>query len=135
MASRLVNIVTERLLSVEEAFGNMDPAQLAALLQPLVEGELLKEPHGEVLVTFLHPFLPFILTRVVKNLQKEIASILDLKTVVLEAFVRDKGVLVELFQKVKPSSHPPSFALSLRVGGGYLFDSNYHASIIHLCQP
>jgi len=100
MASRLVNIVTERLLSVEEAFGNMDPAHLAALLQPLVEEELLKEPHGGVLVSFLHPFLPFILTRVVANLQKEIASILDLRTVVLEAFVRDKGVLVELFQKV-----------------------------------
>jgi len=100
MAMRLVHIVTERLLSVEEAFGHMEPAHLAALLQPIVEGELLKEPHGELLVKILHPILPLILTRVVANLQKEIEGILDLRSVVLEAFVRDKVVLVELFQKV-----------------------------------
>lgn len=100
MASRLVTIVTEKLLSVEEAFGNMDPSHLASLLQPLVVQELLKEPHGRVMVTFLRPFLPHILTRVVTNLQIEIATLLDLRSVVLEAFVRDKGVLVELFQKV-----------------------------------
>ncbi|KAL3817506.1 hypothetical protein ACHAXA_007096 [Cyclostephanos tholiformis] len=100
MASRLVNIVTERLLSVEEAFGNMDPAILASLLQPLVEDEIRRETRGELILTCLRPLLPYILTRIVTNLQMEIGSILDLRTVVLEAFVRDKGVLVELFQKV-----------------------------------
>lgn len=105
------------MLSVEEAFGNMDPAHLAALLQPLVEEELLKEPHGRLLVSFLHPFLPFILKRVVTNLQKEIASILDLRTVVLEAFVRDKGVLVELFQKVIAFLSSTNFCSIFRVGG------------------
>jgi hypothetical protein len=34
------------------------------------------------------------------NLQQEIDDILDLESVVLDAFVRDKKVLVELFQKV-----------------------------------
>jgi hypothetical protein len=100
MASRLVTIVTEKLLSVEEAFSNMDPSHLASLLQPLVVEELLKEPYGQFMVTFLQPFLPYILTRVVTNLQIEIATLIDLRSVVLEAFVRDKGVLVELFQKV-----------------------------------
>lgn len=101
MASRLVHIVTERLLSVQEAFGRMEPDELAALLIPIVEDELRNEPYyGEVWVRILHPFLPRILSWVVSNLQDEIEDILDLKTVVLEAFVRDKVVLVELFQKV-----------------------------------
>jgi len=100
MASRLVDIVTGRLLTVEEAFGRMDPAQLAALLQPIVEGELLQEPYGDLMVKILRPFLPMLLTRVVANLQKEIEDLLDLRLVVLEAFMRDKKVLVELFQKV-----------------------------------
>ena len=100
MASRLVHIVTERLLTVEEAFGRMDAATLASLLQPLVEEELMKEPYGKVVVKILQPILPMLLTRVVANLQKEIEDILDLQSVVLEAFMRDKKVLVELFQKV-----------------------------------
>ncbi len=43
MASRLVHIVTERLLTVKEAFGRMEPNQLAALLLPIVEEELKNE--------------------------------------------------------------------------------------------
>ena len=100
MASRLVHIVTDRLLTVEEAFGRMDAATLASLLQPLVEEELMKEPYGIVVVKILQPILPMLLTRVVANLQKEIEGLLDLQSVVLEAFMRDKKVLVELFQKV-----------------------------------
>lgn len=100
MASRLVNIVTEKLLSVEEAFSRLDATKLASLLQPIVEEELMKEPYGKVMVTILRPVLPLLLTRVVANLQIEIESILDMRSVVLEAFMRDKIVLVELFQKV-----------------------------------
>ena len=103
MASRLVDIVTQRLLSVEEAFSHMDPSKLAALLQPIVIEELMKEPYGGMMVKILRPFLPMILTHVVANLQKEIEGILDLRSVVLEAFVKDKAVLVELFQKVRMS--------------------------------
>eukprot|EP00581_Thalassiosira_minuscula_P000001 CAMPEP_0183745648 /NCGR_PEP_ID=MMETSP0737-20130205/66353_1 /TAXON_ID=385413 /ORGANISM="Thalassiosira miniscula, Strain CCMP1093" /LENGTH=548 /DNA_ID=CAMNT_0025981325 /DNA_START=20 /DNA_END=1667 /DNA_ORIENTATION=- len=100
MAMRLVHIVTEKLLTVEEAFGHINPNTLASLLQPIVEQELEREPYGELLVKLLRPVLPYILSHVVTNLQKEIDDVLDLKSVVLEAFVRDKVVLVELFQKV-----------------------------------
>jgi hypothetical protein len=96
----------------------MDPATLASLLQPLVEDELRTEAHGELVVSCLRPFLPYVLTRVIANLQLEIGTILDLRSVVLGAFVRDKGVLVELFQKViyiliqsSPVSHRPFFVL------------------------
>lgn len=100
MAQRLVHIITDKLLTVEEAFGNIEPSQLASFLQPIVEEELLKEPFGDLLVKILRPLLPVILSRVVANLQKEIDDILDLRSLVLEAFVRDKIVLVDLFQKV-----------------------------------
>lgn len=103
MAARLVHIVTERLLTVEEAFGRLDPNQLAQLLLPIIEAELLKElPQscGEMMIKLIRPVLPYLLGRVLANLQKEIDDILDLKSVVLEAFVRDKKMLVELFQKV-----------------------------------
>mmetsp|Transcript_18918 Transcript_18918/g.39204 ORF Transcript_18918/g.39204 Transcript_18918/m.39204 type:complete len:521 (+) Transcript_18918:247-1809(+) len=100
MADRLVHIVTGRLLTVEEAFGRIDPHKLTKILIPIVEAELLQEKYGEWWVRVLHPFLPVLLTRVVSNLQRDIESILDLKSVVLSAFVRDKEVLVELFQKV-----------------------------------
>ncbi len=90
MADRLVHIVTERLLTVEEAFDRIDPQKLTEILIPIVEAEILQEKYGEWWVRVLHPFLPIILTRVVTNLQKNIESILDLKSVVLSAFVRDK---------------------------------------------
>ena len=104
MANRLVDIVTKRLLSIEEVFGRLNASQLAALLLPLVEEELRRdggEKYGEIMVNIMHPFLPMILTRVISNLQLEIAGILDLRSVVLQAFMRDKVVLVDLFQKVK----------------------------------
>jgi hypothetical protein len=104
MAARLVHIVTERLLTVEEAFGRLDPNRLAQLLLPIIEDELLKELpqyYGEVIIKLIRPVLPHLLGRVMATLQKEIDGILDLKSVVLEAFVRDKKVLVELFQKVR----------------------------------
>ena len=100
MASRLVDIVTKKLLSVEEAFGRLDEKKLASLLQPAIEKELANEPYGEILVRILSPVLPLLLPWVVGNLQKEIEDLLDLRTIVMDAFVRDKVVLVDLFQKV-----------------------------------
>ncbi|KAL7520093.1 hypothetical protein ACHAWX_004840 [Stephanocyclus meneghinianus] len=90
MAARLVHIVTERLLTVEEAFGRLDPNRLAQLLLPIVEDELLKELpqyYGEMMIKLIRPVLPHLLGRVMANLQREIDGILDLKSVVLEAFV------------------------------------------------
>ena len=48
----------------------------------------------------LRPVLPLLLRRLVVALQGEIEDVLDLRAVVLSAFVRDKAVLVDLFQKV-----------------------------------
>lgn len=48
----------------------------------------------------LRPVLPLLLPHIMTALQTEIDSVLDLDEVVLSAFVRDKAVLVDLFQKV-----------------------------------
>lgn len=48
----------------------------------------------------LRPVLPLLLPPILKALQREIDQVLDLEEVVLCAFVRDKDVLVDLFQKV-----------------------------------
>jgi uncharacterized membrane protein YheB (UPF0754 family) len=99
MATRLVKVVTERLLSLDEAFGRLNPQELSRLLLPAVEEAVLRDC-GAVWFAILKPVLPILLPRILSNLQGEIDQVLDLHSVVLSAFVRDKVVLVDLFQKV-----------------------------------
>ena len=99
MAGRIVVIVTERLLSLHEAFGWLDPARLTTLLLPAVQAQIM-EDCGTAWGTALQPILPFLLKHLVVKLQDEIDTCLDLHAIVLDAFVRDKEVLVDLFQKV-----------------------------------
>jgi uncharacterized membrane protein YheB (UPF0754 family) len=99
MAQRLVNIITQRLLSLDEAFRRLDPITTAKLLTPIVE-ESIRHECGMYWSLLLHPILPFLLARILTALQNEITHILDIDTLVLNAFVRDKEVLVDLFQKV-----------------------------------
>ena len=99
MASRLVDIVTRRLLSLSEAFGRLQPSEMARLLTPCVV-QSVQEECGPYWAALLRPVLPTVLTILVRRLQGEIEDVLDLRSVVLSAFVRDKEVLVDLFQKV-----------------------------------
>jgi uncharacterized membrane protein YheB (UPF0754 family) len=99
MAERLVKIITERLLSLREAFARLQPNELSALLLPAVS-ETIRQDCGEVWYQLLKPILPLLLTELLKRLQHDIDDVLDLKALVLEAFMRDKVVLVDLFQKV-----------------------------------
>ena len=99
MASRLVDIVTRRLLSLSEAFGRLQPSETARLLSPCVL-QSVREECGPYWAALLRPVLPAVLTVLVRRLQGEIDEVLDLRSVVLSAFVRDKEVLVDLFQKV-----------------------------------
>lgn len=99
MAKRLVGIVTENLLSLPEAFGRLDPAHLATLLQPAIEVKV-QEECGTYWLIALKPVLPFLLTHLLTHLQKEIETVMDLQTMTMTAFVSNKVVLVDLFQKV-----------------------------------
>lgn len=95
MAGRLVHIVTDRLLSLSEAFGRLDPDALQRLLLPAVQEHVREEcgPHWD---RVLQPVLPILLRHLLRQLQNEIDSCLDLHHIVLSAFVRDKVVLVDV---------------------------------------
>ncbi len=99
MALRLVDIVTRDLLSLSEAFGKLDAGEFAKFMTDPVT-ESIQRDCGRYWAMALKPLLPLLLTRIVRKLQGEIEEVLDLPSVVLNAFVRDKVVLVELFQKV-----------------------------------
>ena len=101
MAARLVKVVTERLLSLDEAFGRLDPKEMTRLLMPAVH-EAIRKDCGDAWLLTLQPVLPVLLPYILGELQKKehIDRVLDLNTVVMDAFVRDKEVLIDLFQKV-----------------------------------
>ena len=82
MASRLVDVVTTKLLSLSEAFSRIEPSQFAALLQPSVEAAITRDaPHGAWWAWALRPFLPWALRRVVVQLQADVEECLDLREV------------------------------------------------------
>lgn len=99
MAMRLVDIVTRRLFGLTEAFGRLEAKVTANLLAAPVE-ESIRMECGDNWANILRPILPFVLQRVIKALQRDIEEVMDLPNLVLHSFVRDKQVLVNLFQKV-----------------------------------
>eukprot|EP00793_Prasinoderma_coloniale_P002574 PRCOL_00002056-RA len=117
MAERLTRVVSEQLLSLEEAFANIESAALAALLAPTVEDAIRRHAeNGDAWARLLRgPLLRKALRDVVDALKDDISTVLDLDEVVRSAFVRDVRVLVELFQKVG------SAELSFLVNSGAFF--------------
>jgi len=99
MASRLVDIITMRLLSLPQAFSRLCPQRTAELLIPAVD-DAVRRDCGEAWAVALRPLLPWILSRAISEMQKEIEGILDLKSLVMTAFLRDKEMLIDLFQEV-----------------------------------
>lgn len=106
MAKRLVNIITEKLLSLDEAFERLDPNELGILLLPGIEDSIDNALVGTDGLTArwyawgVKKILPLLMPHLVTNLQREIEQVLDLETLVLSAFLRDKATLVDLFQRV-----------------------------------
>lgn len=100
MSQRLVDIVTKKLLSMPEAFGRLDAEELAKKLEPAVMASITKRaPLGDAWSVALRPFLLTTLTEVVEELQVRIDEVLDLQYLVNSAFLKDKVLLGELFQK------------------------------------
>lgn len=100
MSTRLVDIITEKLLSLEEVFLRLDPEKLAALLEPAVAEAIEREVKwGKLWIQVLRPKLNDVLVEVVQKMQADINQLLDLRAVVSSAFLKDKVLLGELFQK------------------------------------
>jgi hypothetical protein len=77
----------------------LDANELSRLLLPVVQNTVRRDC-GEYWAYVLQPVLPLLLPHILKALQRDIDQVLDLDHVILSAFVRDKVVLVDLFQKV-----------------------------------
>jgi len=99
MALRLVDIVTTDLLNLKDIFSKLDKNILSDMLQEPILTTITNDC-GIYWTKILQPILPFLLSKIIYELQNDIENVLDLPTLVLNAFVRDKNVLVELFQKV-----------------------------------
>jgi len=100
MSQRLVDIVTKKLLSLKEAFARLDASRLADLLEPSVARAIEHDAAwGEAWIAVIRPSLRPALVDLVKEMQDEVESLLDLEEVVSSAFLRDKVLLGELFQK------------------------------------
>eukprot|EP00913_Durusdinium_trenchii_P022976 g21573.t1 len=98
MSRRLVDIITEKLLSLKEAFSRLDAAELAQRLEPSVAYAIEHDAAwGEVWISVTRPQLRSVLTQL--EMQKDIENLLDLRKVVSSAFLKDKVLLGELFQK------------------------------------
>jgi uncharacterized membrane protein YheB (UPF0754 family) len=112
MATRLVKIITEKLLSLDEAFDRLDSNKLGQLMLPGILDSVDVNlggggadgggggGSGRWYAWALKQSLPWLMPHLVTNLKREIDQVLNLEQVVLSAFVRDKAILVDLFQKV-----------------------------------
>lgn len=105
MAKRLVAIITEKLLSLEEAFDRLDSTELGRLLLPGIEDSVDAALCQDGMIGRWYSWsvkktMQYLMPYLVASLKEEIDQVLDLETVVLSAFVRDKATLVDLFQKV-----------------------------------
>eukprot|EP00929_Paragymnodinium_shiwhaense_P019893 TRINITY_DN13423_c0_g1_i1.p1 TRINITY_DN13423_c0_g1~~TRINITY_DN13423_c0_g1_i1.p1 ORF type:complete len:488 (+),score=55.03 TRINITY_DN13423_c0_g1_i1:51-1514(+) len=101
MAQRLTDVITQKLFSVKEAFGRLDAREFAHLLQPSVEEAIRRDaPNGQFWACVTKPLLPWVLERIVRDLQRDMDKLLDVEAVVTHGFLRDVEVLVALFQQV-----------------------------------
>ncbi len=117
MATICADLLTSRLLDIEAVFSRLDPSRIASELQPVLE-QMTRDVTERVVTlhyprlweytparvkerTFqsLHAEIPPIVERTVRDLQGNIKGIVDPRRMIIEAFVRNKALLVQLFQR------------------------------------
>jgi hypothetical protein len=123
MAKRLTDIVTGKLIHVQEVFQRISPQRFSELLAPGVDriaGQVVSEmlPEAEVArraglgvgVSALRGLAPEaqmemselrlrFVRDVVKDVQADVDNLIDLDALMVGGFVREKRMLVELFQR------------------------------------
>ena len=116
MSVAMVNMVTTQLLTVKEAFGRLDPRQVAHLLAPRVPNlgrEIIRDAFpGSIASTparlweglsqtpVFKAFSIDFLTGLVKDMQQNIDKIFSLESCVVNQMLQDRAKLGELFRKV-----------------------------------
>jgi uncharacterized membrane protein YheB (UPF0754 family) len=118
MAGIAVDVITSKLITVEEIFSRLDPRQIAAQIeQPMlgaveqITREVLSQHQPglwEMLPNFVRERLikrvqaeaPQVVAEVMKDLRSNIREVFDLKHMVISALLRDKLLLNRVFAEV-----------------------------------
>ena len=99
MSEAMVDMVTTQLLSVEEVFGRLEPRKVARLLEPMVT-TMAKDRGVHPAVTRRFSFAyKGVLAAFVADMQRNIASLCDIRKCVVEQMLEDRALLGQLFQK------------------------------------
>lgn len=113
-----VDLMTQKLISVEEIFGRIDSHKIAEKLEPVILN-LIQNITDEVMMA-QSPRLwesvpikvkdriykkakedaPEIISQMMDDIKHNINNLFDLKGMVMDAFIRDRSMLVRLFQEI-----------------------------------
>lgn len=119
MASKSVDVITERLLNIQEVFAKVDPKRAEKVFLPAMESSIrytMKE-FSDSIDPKLWEMMPDLvkeeiyhkvkresghtIRKVIRKLQKDINSLFDVKALVLKKLSGENvGLVVEIFQKV-----------------------------------
>jgi uncharacterized membrane protein YheB (UPF0754 family) len=119
MASKSVDIITGRLMNLQEVFGRIDPVRAEKEFLPALETSIREtmEQFVKSIDPKLWPMIPdvvkeeiyhkvrrecgFTIRNVIRKLKEDITSLFDVKALVLKKLSGDNvGLVVELFQEV-----------------------------------
>lgn len=118
MASIAVDVITSRLITVEEIFARLDPEQIAAQIERPMLGaveqitrEVLAQHRPgmwELMPNFVRDRMmrrvqaeaPQVVAEVMKDLRNNIGQVFDLKHMVITALLKDKHLLNRVFAEV-----------------------------------
>jgi uncharacterized membrane protein YheB (UPF0754 family) len=117
MAEICVAMMTSRLLDVEAVFARLDPATVAEKIGPVLERraerialqviesrypllwESVPGPFQAATLERLRAEIPRAVERVMEGVRQDITELLDLRAVVVDAFLRNKALLNDLFMR------------------------------------
>lgn len=118
MASIAVDVITKRLITVEEIFHRLDPKEIASQIEkPMLNAveqitrevlsqhqpglwELLPNFARERLIRRVQAEAPQVVAQVMADLRNNIGQVFDLKHMVIGALLRDKRLLNRVFAEV-----------------------------------
>jgi len=118
MASVACDTMTSRLLRPQDVFGRLDPARVAREIEkPLLAAvedvtrevarsyqpglwEAMPESLRAMMIRRVQAESPALLAQIMRDIQKNIATVFDLKDMVVKSLLRDKRLLNRIFQQV-----------------------------------
>ena len=117
MATICVRLMTTKLLDIEEVFARIEPNRVSALLSPALERnaekiveQVLQERFPTVWESLperlrqsarerLHAEVPEVVGRLMQELGEDLRRYLDIESMVVNAFVKNRALLNQLFQE------------------------------------